>query len=86
MILGAVRIQHDEELPADIGKKESYISSSVDNQGSKKIAESTGPTKRSKTMEVQHFYVQEKRSESCVLQNYTPTDQMRAGSFVRYIF
>jgi hypothetical protein len=66
---GAVRIQHDDEMPTDIRGNKLPTPTSVDNQGAKKIAESTGPTKWSKHIEVQHFYVQEKVKDKSVVLN-----------------
>jgi hypothetical protein len=52
--------EHDDEMPNDIGKKQLPTSTSFDNQGAKRIAESIGPAKRWKHTELQHFYGQEK--------------------------
>jgi hypothetical protein len=56
-------------MPTDIRGNKLPTPTSVDNQGAKKIAESTGPTKWSKHIEVQHFYVQEKVKDKSVVLN-----------------
>jgi hypothetical protein len=80
---GAVRIQHYDKMLTDIRGKKPPSPTSVDNQGTRKIAESTGPLKRSKHIEVQYFYVQEKVQDKSVVLNYAPTDQMRADIFTK---
>jgi hypothetical protein len=72
-------------MSTDIRGKQPPTPTSVNNQGAKKVAESTGPTKRSKHIEVQHFYVQEKVQDKSVILNNTPTDQMRADTFTKGI-
>jgi hypothetical protein len=80
---GAVRVDHDDEMPTDIGKKQPPTPTSVNNQGAENIAKSTGPTKRSKHIEVQHFYIQEKVQDRIVVLNSTQTDQMWADTFTK---
>jgi hypothetical protein len=47
-------------LPTDIGEKQPPTPRPVDNKGDRKIEESAGSKERSKHIEVQHIYVQEK--------------------------
>jgi hypothetical protein len=70
-------------MPTDIRGKKPPTPTSVENQGAKIIAESHKPYKVVKHIEVQHFYVQEKVQDKCVVLNYTPTEQMRADTFTK---